>query len=276
MKTSIFVFAIAAVMCGWQRPGNAPPVEDECRSNELEPALSSAPPELKSRTLRSRDFSERAANPSIRLVYLVPKDRSPRTQFPPRLTRAAQHAQLWYRGQITGRRTYRVPTTPAETVQLEENALFYTTNQPGSDPKLNFWSNVLKEMKRRMNADFEDPATVWVFYADIDARGQSTGAHSGIVLIDEGDVTGILGQSPKPLCRWVGGLGHELGHAFGLSHPAKCDVAPSMPQCKSLMYTGYVTYPNTELLSTDGQRLLQSPFFGRPSGLSNTFDCSKF
>jgi hypothetical protein len=147
-------------------------------------------------------------------------------------------------------------------------------NQPGADPNLNFWSNVLKEMKRRFNATFNDPLNVWVFYADINAKGQRTGASSGIVLIDEGDVTGLLGQSTQPLCRWVGGLGHELGHAFGLSHPTACQASPARQECSSLMYTGYLKYPTTFLLPTDGQRLKESSFFSL-TGTSPAFNCSQ-
>jgi hypothetical protein len=54
------------------------------------------------------------------------------------------------------------------------------------------------------------------------------------------------------LCRWVGGLGHELGHAFGLPHPAACDAGLSgCPGNAALMWTGYAVYPNTALLADD-------------------------
>jgi len=222
-----------------------------------------------------RSVSTTKEIPRIRPVYLVPKDGAPKPQFPVRLQRAAQHAQIWYRGQSPNKRTFSVAATPALTVRLENDAQWYTTFQPGFDPKLNFWFNILEEMKRRLNADFNDDENTWLFYADIDARGQATGASSGIVLIDEGDVAGLLGLGEQPPCRWIGSLGHELGHAFGLSHPVKCAVSPTLPQCQSLMYTGYRNYPKTTLLETDRKRLLQSAFFSLLPGSIKMVDCAR-
>jgi hypothetical protein len=278
MRVVLLLVTLTSLASCWQRPGKSQlrdrtVTPEVCRTEALQKVL---PPEPLEAVRRAPAASAMASHSrAVRLVYLVPKDRNPRPQFPQRLVRAAQHTQLWYRGEVPDQFTFTVPPSVARTVKLEENAQFYLTSQPGADPALSFWSKVLKEMKRRLNATFNDPNNVWVFYADINAQGQRTGASQGIVLIDEGDVTGLLGQSTQPLCRWVGGLAHELGHAFGLSHPAACAASPARQECASLMYTGYRQYPATDLLSTDGQRLRQSPFFGSLANPIPAFNCSQ-
>jgi hypothetical protein len=64
-----------------------------------------------------------------------------------------------------------------------------------------------------------------------------------------------------PPNRYVGGLGHELGHAFGLSHPPGCDQG--LPTCdyNALMWAGYAAYPNTYLRPDEKSILLASEFF---------------
>jgi len=62
------------------------------------------------------------------------------------------------------------------------------------------------------------------------------------------------------VCRWVGGLGHELGHTFDLAHPIPC---PGGSADGALMCLGYITYPDTYLLPEDKEILEASPFFVR-------------
>lgn len=63
--------------------------------------------------------------------------------------------------------------------------------------------------------------------------------------------------------RWIGGLGHDLGHAFGLPHPPACEDANPATTCPdgALTSTGYASYPNTYLLPSDKSILETSPFF---------------
>ena len=60
--------------------------------------------------------------------------------------------------------------------------------------------------------------------------------------------------------RWIGGGGHELGHALGLPHPPGCDEG--LPTCdwEALMYVGYDDWPHTHLRDDEKAVLLASPF----------------
>jgi len=111
-----------------------------------------------------------------------------------------------------------------------------------------------------------------VFYIDADvACGQVIGGAAGVALLAANDLRGLTGQQNVPacpgeppdaagVCRWVGGLGHELGHAFGLEHPVPC---PGGSDDAALMCLGYITYPATYLTQADQEILDVSPFFSR-------------
>jgi hypothetical protein len=75
-------------------------------------------------------------------------------------------------------------------------------------------------------------------------------------------------------CRWVGGLGHELGHAFFLPHPPGCD--DGLPECDetALLWVGYATYPDAHLTKADIATLTTSPFFDTLDPPACSWDCS--
>jgi hypothetical protein len=134
---------------------------------------------------------------------------------------------------------------------------------------LSFFPSCGRRLRR-----FNDPEDVWVFYIDADpACGQGVGGTSGVALLPANDLRGLVGEPNVPpcpgdspdtggVCRWIGGLGHELGHAFGLPHPPGCDQGMCDEEAYlSLMYVGYVFYPDTYFLEEDKTRLEASPFF---------------
>ena len=79
---------------------------------------------------------------------------------------------------------------------------------------------------------------------------------------------GLIGAEPEPVSRLIGGLGHELGHAFGLPHPPGCDAGSPACPTQALMWLGYITYPNAFLLPEDKSTLLASQFIAPPPNIS--------
>ena len=92
----------------------------------------------------------------------------------------------------------------------------------------------------------------------------------GLVVISANDLKGLVGYEidkscPNVIrsyksCRYVGGMGHELGHALGLPHPPECDE--EFPSCwdHDLMMYGYTTYPNAFFNEADKISLSNSNF----------------
>ena len=71
----------------------------------------------------------------------------------------------------------------------------------------------------------------------------------------------LCGTPPRAEKGWIGGLAHELGHAFGLGHPAGCDEGLDHCDYDALMWAGfYYDYPATYLTEED-KRFLQASAF---------------
>ena len=226
----------------------------------------------------------------IRMVYLIPSDKEFRQDYAIKMENAIRHLQIWYRNELGNSKSFSLHTPVVEVYNTTHPAAWYQTNRGGSDHRFWFWSNVVGDGFALTGGRFDDPANRWIFYIDADpACGQVGGAAAaGVAVLPANDLRGLTGQQnippcpndpPDPfgVCRWVGGLGHELGHTFGLPHPRECEDNDPSTACpfRALMWTGYAIYPAAFLLPTDKATLNRSPFFS-PLNLSiSLFDCSK-
>jgi hypothetical protein len=239
------------------------------------------------------DASDAFAGKKVRFIYLVPQDRPVRDDYKAAIADAALHLQDFYQKELGGENAFTLNQPIVEVVQTNHTANWYKTNPTrpnGQTPGIWFWENSLHDGLSAVGGFFNDPNNRWIFYIDAEAEcGQLSGGTSGVALMASNDLRGLTGQSNVPGCagsfpdtsgkyRWIGGAGHEIGHAFNLPHPPGCDAPTSnchggMLAAASLMWTGYGNYPVTYFLAAEKQSLLAGRFFSmmvlRPTKLSD-------
>lgn len=210
----------------------------------------------------------------VRMIYLVPSNKSARADYQDAIANAISNLRLFYSDQIGGGYAFTLHSPIVEVYQTPHTAEFYSTGdnaRPGG-----LWEGVLADGFALTGGGFNDPNNRWIFYVDVDPIcGQYSGGTSGVALLPANDLRGLTNQATVPTCpgdpstllsvnRWIGGLGHELGHAFNLPHPPGCDSGActgGLYAYNSLMYVGYSIYPNTYLLDEDKTQLLATGFF---------------
>jgi hypothetical protein len=245
---------------GFEKSLKSEPSKDRdrpCRSDEigrylLQHNIRPSPSQMQARPPRPGE---------VRVIYLMPSDREPRPEFIIALANGMKHLQRFYLDQLNNGQTFQLQDPIVEVKSSSHETSWFSTNPASDNSALNLWFNSINDA----SAQFFDPDYIYVIYVDVHAPGQATGGGGGIALLPQEDILGMIGQSTSNpnVCRWVGGLGHELGHAFGLPHPPECDSHQSPDSsfpCQSLMYLGYLTYPETYLLHENVTDLYESPF----------------
>lgn len=199
---------------------------------------------------------------TVRVIYLVSADRDEKSEYTAAIDHAIRDIQKWYGKQLGGP-TFRLSDPVVEVVKSREKAEWFYANPNGRGKDNWGFNNALQETRRLLGAKFNDPDHVWVIYSD--GPGDKGRAGNGVACLPENDLLGLVGKHPKQKnkLRWIAGLGHEIGHAFFLPHPAD-----TKKYADAIMWTGiYGKYPDqTYLTESDKKVLMRSPFFYHPDG----------
>jgi hypothetical protein len=199
---------------------------------------------------------------TVRVVYLVSKDREERADFKQALEKAITNVRDWY-GSHLGGMTFKLHEPVVEVGKSEQNTGWFYSNENGTNRDDWGYNNGFVEAKRLFGAKYSDPYYVWVIYSD--GPGDKGRGTSSVCVMPEDDLLGLIGKDaefPK-VERWIGGLAHEVGHAFGLPHPTN-----TTRDSDAIMWAGfYEKYPDGAYFTAlDKWRLQQSSFFFQANG----------
>jgi hypothetical protein len=201
---------------------------------------------------------------TVRVLYVMPQDRVFRSDFYTAVQNAMVSLQTWYSGQLSGK-TFTLFAPQPEICQLPRPADYYAIDS---------WSKILADVQACAPVTYGPSSFAWVLYVDVvhacNAPGRLGAGAVGLTMLPRQDMDGLIGAPVFDDCgtqyflgpnRYIGGAGHELGHAFGLPHPPGCDAG--LPTCdfNALMWAGYSFYPGTYLRPEEKQFLLATPFF---------------
>ena len=204
--------------------------------------------------------------PWVRAIYAVPADRPVDPGVPTAIDAALRAVREWYREALAGQTfTIGVRTQSCPMAQPSE---YYATGDA--------WQKVIDGIQHCASVRQLDSHHVWVIYADVkescDEPHELGRGGGGVTILPRHDINGLTSKALETCYahltpyaneygRWLGGLAHEIGHAFGLLHPPGCDSGEESCPWSALMWTGYAVFPDTYLLPADQQILQESRFF---------------
>lgn len=230
-----------------------------------------------------------SSRPTVKIVYIVPTNRTNRSDYLNAMELATRHLQLWVHGEMANGKTFNLTNPIVQVIHTTHSAEWYSTNPLDLDKGLWFWYNVVNDGFSLTGGNFNDQEHIWIFFIEAEpACGQLGGAGTAsVAVLPANDPRGLVGEQMipycpdepldnRPPCGWVGGFGHELGHAFGLPHPPGCDQGSSSCDAPALMWGGFRDYPDTYLRLDERDQLENTPFFDNLSVSAKNFSCNDF
>ena len=203
--------------------------------------------------------------PAVRILYAVPSDRDIEPHYTTAVSNAVHNLQRWYAEQMNGY-TFAIESPTPQICAVDQKAAYYEG--------VGGWNRVIDSVQDCSPVEHSSERHVWVIYIDAEfdcsnTTGELGRGGDGITILHRGDLEGLASPETYQLCGWTprggggwtGGLGHELGHAFGLEHPTGCDAGLSQCDTDALMWAGFYDYPATYLTDSDKASLQASLFF---------------
>ena len=160
---------------------------------------------------------------TVRVIYAAPSDREFRADASEGIAHAIVDLQSWYRRELGGL-TFSIYEATPEVCRMSEPEAYYESG--------NAWARVVEGVQPCAPVEHGHPDFVWVIYPDVeeacDEPHELGAGRWGLTILP--DIEGITNPGKEfyrcgersyfdPIGRWIGGLGHELGHALGLPHP---------------------------------------------------------
>ncbi len=204
---------------------------------------------------KTTSSSTSTTNARVRVLYLVSADKKVDPRRRAVIEGAIKHVQKWYATKLGGS-TFTLSDPVVEVARAQKPAAWFDSNPNGPDRDAWSYNNILAQASKVHGVRQGAPNTVWVIYSDSPDGGGRGG--NGVAILPDHDLLGLLGEHPteKNVDRWIGGLAHEIGHAFGLHHTEGKEHRDG-----ALMQLGYTKYPETYLTELEKNTLWRSPFF---------------
>jgi hypothetical protein len=186
---------------------------------------------------------------TVRVFYLRPSDVPFDQRYPNGVGNVMLDAQELFQQQLG--KSFRLNTPIVETVVGEHVRSWYENTANGGDKY--WWAvfNMRDEVMRRFN--LRNPDSRWLIVDEISAEGDGAGggASLGWVLLPGHDADGAAGY-PANTARWVGGMVHELGHAFGLPDSTSTDG--------TCMSASFYSWPNCTFTQSQKDGMLNGSY----------------
>lgn len=198
-------------------------------------------------------FNKNAASLTVRIIYLVPSDKKLNTAYTDGIKNGVTQLVAYYKSQLGTNKTFHLNDAVVETVQSTHAAAWFNADNGNSGTVADyyFYTNTKNDIQALLGSAYDEKKFIYLVY--VDAQGKTGAGALGFTAMPENDLLGLTGKMSEAVPRWIGGAGHELGHAFGLAHPANQNP-------NALMWTGYTLYPNCIFQNEDKTILNGSAF----------------
>lgn len=208
----------------------------------------------------------------LRVVYLVPSDRSMDPEHVEGLENAVADVQSWFHKELGSGESFVLSEPIVEVVQTSNPSSHYEQSAvEGYSERFYYWGNGLSDAFEATGAQFSDPHNFWLFFlaADISCES-SVGAVDGVSLFSIRDLQALSGQpvstscswdEGKTRCDWVGGVVTNILAGLSVPDPAACVDESDATECPDGLATQWGAFPDSFLSDDQREFLLDTGFF---------------